>query len=333
MTGVLAARNVTRSYGGAKVLDNVSLTLPPGEITALLGGSGAGKSTLLRIMAGLETVDEGEIWLGGQCLSAPGHSVPAEKRRTGLIFQDFALFPHLDALRNVTFGLRHLGRARAEAEAYDWLERLGLSARARAYPHELSGGEQQRVAIARALAPAPAAILMDEPFSGLDPGLRGSVREAALAAVRAAGIPALLVTHDAAEALDQADRIAVLDRGRLLQEGSGEEIYLRPADPVTAAALGPVNRLRACDAPPGLLQAADPNDQVIVRPEGVLIDPASPMRARVDQVRLVGALTRITLTAGKIRLQALAPRPVTILAGEETGIRLDPDLLFTFPSS
>ncbi|OZB13922.1 MAG: hypothetical protein B7X53_15040, partial [Hyphomonas sp. 34-62-18] len=179
MNAPLSAHGVTRRYGDRAVVDGVSLSLPPGQITALLGGSGAGKSTLLRLLSGLEGVDEGEIRLGEEVLSAHGRTVPAEKRRIGLIFQDFALFPHLTAARNVAFGLKHLPKAEAIARAQAWLARLGLEPRANAYPHELSGGEQQRVAIARALAPEPAAILMDEPFSGLDPSLRDSVRDAA----------------------------------------------------------------------------------------------------------------------------------------------------------
>lgn len=332
MTAPLIALGVTRRYGEGAVVQGVSLTLPPGQITALLGSSGAGKSTLLRLFAGFEGVDEGEIRLGDERLSAPGRTVPAERRRIGLIFQDFALFPHLTAARNVAFGLKHLPKAEAAARAAAWLDRLGLTPRAGAYPHELSGGEQQRIAIARALAPEPAAILMDEPFSGLDPGLRDSVRETALDAIRAAGIPALLVTHDPAEALEHADRIAIISRGHLLQEGAASDIYLRPVSPEVASALGPVNRFMASQAPPGLLADVSAGKLVVVRPEGVRPDPAAPVRAEILSARLTGALMRLALRAGPLRLIALCPPAPGLVAGAETGIQLDPALTFTFAS-
>lgn len=332
MSAALSARGVTRRYGPRAVVDQVSLTLPPGQITALLGGSGAGKSTLLRLFAGLEGVDEGEISLGGEVLSAPGRTIAAEKRRIGLIFQDFALFPHLTAARNVAFGLKHLPKAEAASRAQAWLARLGLEPRAGAYPHELSGGEQQRVAIARALAPEPAAILMDEPFSGLDPSLRDSVRDAALDAIRAAGIPALLVTHDPAEALEHADRIAILSQGKLLQEGSAADVYTRPVNAAVAGALGPLNRIRAGHAPAGLADSAAAGSLILVRPEGVRIDPASPVRAKVVSARLTGPLTRMVLDVEGLRLTALVPKMAPLGPGAETGIRLDPDLTFTFAS-
>jgi iron(III) transport system ATP-binding protein len=328
----LSAHQVTRRYGDRAVVDGVSLTLPPGQITALLGGSGAGKSTLLRLFAGLEGVDEGEIRIGTEILSSPGRTLPAEKRRIGLIFQDFALFPHLTAARNVAFGLKHLPKAEAAARAQAWLARLGLEPRANAYPHELSGGEQQRVAIARALAPEPSAILMDEPFSGLDPSLRDSVRDAALDAIRAAGIPALLVTHDPAEALEHADRIAILSQGKLLQEGAALEIYTRPASAAVASALGPVNRFRAGDLPDGLLTGQEAAALVLIRPEGVRLDPASPVRAIVTSARMTGPQMRLKLDLNGLRLTALVTRIAGIVPGMETGVTLDPALTFTFAS-
>ncbi|MFN7056802.1 ABC transporter ATP-binding protein [Hyphomonas sp.] len=325
----LIASGVTRRYGVRAVVEDVSLTLPPGEITALLGASGAGKSTLLRLFAGFEPVEAGEIRLGEAVLSAPGRTVASEKRRIGLVFQDFALFPHLTAARNVAFGLKHLGKAEAKARALDWLARFGLSARANAYPHELSGGEQQRVAIARALAPEPAAILMDEPFSGLDPSLRDSVRDAALSAVREAGIPALLVTHDPAEALEHAGRIAILAQGRLLQAGPSAEVYSRPASAAVAAALGQISSFAAEAAPAGLVDPPAPAGSLVcVRPEGVILDPAAPVRAAVK----ARTHQKLHLQAGAITLTAYAPPGSTAEPGSDTGIRLDPRFTFIFPS-
>ena len=333
MTRTLEAIGVTRRYGSRAVVEDVSLSLAPGEITALLGGSGAGKSTLLRLLAGLEPVEAGEIRIGDQVLSAPGRTRPPEHRRIGLIFQDFALFPHLTAERNVAFGLKHLSRVEATARIDHWISLLGLTHRASAFPHELSGGEQQRVAIARALAPQPDAILMDEPFSGLDPALSGSVRTAALAAVRAAGIPALMVTHDPAEALESADRIAILSAGRLLQSGTPEQVYTRPTTLAVARALGPVNVI-----PRALLPEAWQNlvsgtgAQVGFRPEALRLDAAAPVRLQVTRRRLTGPLVRLTLEGQGLELEALLPLGPGPATGEETGVTLAPGAAFTFAS-
>jgi len=332
MSDSLSAIGVSRAYHGVRVVDSVSLDLKPGAITALLGGSGAGKSTLLRLFAGLEPVDDGEIRLGGRVLSSTKTTLAPDKRRIGLIFQDFALFPHLTALQNVQFGLKPLGKDAAQAEALAWLGRLGLTQRADAYPHELSGGEQQRVAIARALAPKPAAILMDEPFSGLDPALRASVRDEALEAVRAADIPALLVTHDPMEALEAADHVAIMRGGRIRQEGPAAEVYMNPVSADVAASLGPVNRMAAADVPPGLAEAAE-GTELVVRPEGISLDPASGVRAKVLASQVTGAMTRLVLDVCGHRLVALVPRHQAPKASDETGIRLDPALSFIFPSA
>ncbi len=331
MSESLSAIGVSRAYHGVRVVDAVSLDLKPGRVTALLGGSGAGKSTLLRLFAGLEAVDEGEIRLGGRVLSSTKTTLAPDKRHIGLIFQDFALFPHLTALQNVAFGLKSLGKEAAKAEALAWLGRLGLTGRADAYPHELSGGEQQRVAIARALAPKPAAILMDEPFSGLDPALRASVRDEALEAVRAADIPALLVTHDPMEALEAADHVAIMRGGKVRQEGPAAEVYLNPVSADVAASLGPVNRLAAADVPAGLADVA-PGTELVVRLEGICLDPASKVRAKVLASQITGAMNRLVMDLEGRRLVALVPRHEAPKAGDEVGIRLDPALSFIFCS-
>ena len=333
MTGILEARNVTRRYGMRAVVEDVSLSLAPGEITALLGGSGAGKSTLLRLLAGLEPIDAGQIRLGDRILSEPGQTLPPERRRIGLIFQDFALFPHLTAERNVAFGLKHLPRLEATARIDRWIGLLGLTHRAGAFPHELSGGEQQRVAIARALAPEPDAILMDEPFSGLDPALSGSVRAAALSAVRAADIPALMVTHDPAEALESADRIAILSAGRLLQSGTPEEVYTRPATLAAARALGPVNVIPRALLPAAWQEGLPGNGaQVGFRPEALQLSPSAPVRLLVRNRRLTGPLARVTLEGQGLELEALLPLGKAPAPGEEIGVILTPGAAFTFTS-
>ncbi len=335
MTYALIAESVSRSYNGVRAVDNVSLTLPPGSVTALLGGSGAGKSTLLRLFAGLEPVDAGTIRAGERVLSALGRTVPAEARHVGLVFQDFALFPHLTVRRNIQFGLRSYSRAAAEQTVSTLLSEFGLLSRANAYPHELSGGEQQRVAIARAIAPGPSAILMDEPFSGLDPSLRESVRESALGVLRRIGMPVLMVTHDPAEALASADRIAIMKAGRLVQAGAAEDVYRRPVSAGAAVALGVVNRIESGQIPTGLTpegMAVPPGHTLYIRPEGIKPDRASSVLADVTSRRLTGPLVRLELAIGDLRLNALAPPAVAPQAGARTGIRLDPDLAFIFPS-
>lgn len=327
----LTARGISRSYGTATIVDDVDLTLTPGRVVALLGPSGAGKSTLLRLLAGLETLDTGEIAIGNRVLSRPGSTVPAEKRRTGLIFQDFALFPHMTAQENVRFGLADRPREEGRRQALGWLARLGLETRASAYPHQLSGGEQQRVAIARALAPGPDAILMDEPFSGLDPALRGEVAEIALAAIREAGLPALLVSHDAAAAMEAADDLAIMRAGKIVQTGTPAEIYRHPADSLVASALGPTQTFRARDLPAALCpHAASPDDLVTIRSEAVRLDPASPVHARITRHACLGASDRLWLDVDGLELVATVTGEDVAEAGDTVAISLDPGATFVF---
>lgn len=329
----LTAEAVTRIYSGTRVVDAASLTLQPGRIFALVGASGAGKSTLLRLLAGLEPVDEGEIRIGGEILSRRGMTVPPERRRTGLIFQDFALFPHMTALQNVRFGLNSVPRENADPVARGWLARVGLEERAAAYPHQLSGGEQQRIAIARALAARPAAILMDEPFSGLDPTLRSDVADTALAAIRESDIPALLVSHDAPAAMDLADDLAVMRNGRIVQCATPREVYEHPVDAGVAAALGRTNEIIVGMLPEGLLPAgleAAPDSMVCVRCEAVRIDPAGPVAATVVRSAFAGAVTRLLLDTGPVTLSAEVPSRGAPTTGEGVRINLDPALTFVF---
>ncbi|MEO0981181.1 MAG: ABC transporter ATP-binding protein [Pseudomonadota bacterium] len=329
----ITLERITRRYKGRAVVEDVDLTLPPGSVTALVGASGAGKSTLLRLIAGLEAPDAGEIRAGDEVLSSPTRLVPPEKRGVGLIFQDFALFPNMTALENVRFGLADLPREAADAQARAWIDRLGLAERAGAYPHQLSGGEQQRVSIARALAPKPRAVLMDEPFSGLDPSLREEARAAALGAVAASGAPALLVTHDAEEALSAADQVAIMHGGRILQTGAPEAVYCAPADPVSAAALGPVNRLPGGDPTTAALAAAagaPAGADLFVRPEGVLIASDGPVEAMVETSARTGPLRTLRLRAGEIALRAVGPPDSAPKAGDACRIALDPHAVILF---
>jgi iron(III) transport system ATP-binding protein len=305
--------NVTRAFHGVAALRDVNLVCPPGRVTALLGASGSGKSTLLRIVAGLEPVNEGKVLLAGRQVSAPGATTPAEERGIGFVFQDYALFPHLSVRENVAFGLAKLPREARRPAALAWLERVGLAHRADAYPHELSGGEQQRVALARALAPQPRAILLDEPFSGLDPALRTDLRDRTLAAIAELGATALFVTHDADEALYIADQIAILRNGSLLQAGAPREVYAAPRSYEAAAALGPVNRFEGVvsggrlHTPFGVLDAsrADGPAVAVVRAESLALSPGS--RVRVLERRPQGALDLVRLEADGVIWRALVP--------------------------
>ena len=228
-----------KSFGSTAAVAGVDLEVARGELLAVLGPSGCGKTTLLRLIAGFEDPDAGEVEVGGQLVAGARGCVPPERRRIGMVFQDAALFPHLDVERNVAFGVERDARERVRAT----LELVGLQHKAGRFPHELSGGERQRVALARALAPEPAVVLLDEPFSSLDASLRGDLRREVELILRDAGATAILVTHDQEEGLSLADRLAVMRDGRIVQAGPPEEVYTRPADRWAAGFLGDVNVL------------------------------------------------------------------------------------------
>jgi iron(III) transport system ATP-binding protein len=240
--------DVTRRYRGNRsaAVDSVSFTVQPGALVALVGESGAGKTTVLRLAAGFESPDAGAIRVGGRVVAdAAGTFVAAERRGVGLVFQDNALFPHLSVENNVAFGLRHLPREQRDSRVVEVLKRVGLGGLAPRMPHTLSGGQQQRVALARALAPEPRVLLLDEPFSSLDPSLRDQVRDDVCGVLRRAGASALFVTHDAHDALGLADHIVVLSAGRVEQAGTPAEVYGQPRSEVVARAFGACNVMQA----------------------------------------------------------------------------------------
>ena len=230
---------VSKSFELTQAIAKVSLEVYGGELFAVLGPSGCGKTTLLRLIAGFERPDEGEVAVGGQTVAGPRTFVQPERRRIGMVFQDYALFPHLSVERNVGFGLPR--RERSGGRVRTSLELVGLQHKADCYPHQLSGGERQRVALARALAPEPDVVLLDEPFSSLDATLRAGLRREVELILRDAGATALIVTHDQEEALSLADRLAVMREGRIVQVGRPEEVYARPADRWAAQFVGEVN--------------------------------------------------------------------------------------------
>ncbi len=237
MTSV-AIRGLALSFGEQRVLTGVDLDVPGSSTTAVLGPSGCGKTTLLRLIAGFLAPDEGTIHLGGELVADASSSRPTARRRVGYVPQEGALFPHLDVAANIAFGLAR-ARRRSGDRVGDLLELLGLSpSLATRYPHELSGGQQQRVAVARALAPDPAVVLLDEPFSSLDSGLRADTGRAVLQALRATGATAVLVTHDQDEALSLADQVALMRGGRIAQVGTPRQIYQAPVDRAVAEFVG-----------------------------------------------------------------------------------------------
>ena len=231
---------VTRRYrrGQPPAIDAVTLGVSRGEILALLGPSGSGKTTLLRLIAGFEHPDSGTVAIADRLVASATVAVPPEERGVGIVFQGYALFPHLTAEGNVGFGLHTLDTRRREARVSELLELVGLPAFARRYPHELSGGQQQLVALARALAPSPAVLLLDEPFSNLDADLRGEMRRDVENILRTTGTTVVFVTHAQDEAFAIADRVGVLNHGRLEQLGTPEDVYHRPATPFVAEFVG-----------------------------------------------------------------------------------------------
>lgn len=277
----LHLNNVSHAYDPVvPVVSGVSVFVAPGELVCLLGPSGCGKTTLLRVAAGLEVLQVGQVRIGERVVAEGRHGqhVPPEKRGTGLMFQDYALFPHLNVLENVTFGLtENAPERRRWAETA--LARMGLADYARSYPHVLSGGEQQRVALLRALAPAPRVLLLDEPFSGLDVTRRADIRSETLGLLKETEVATLMVTHDPEEAMFMADRILVMDEGRIIQDGTPIEIYFEPANAFVAALFGPVNRLASVvrdghvATSVGTFDANGLEDgtpvEILIRPEGL----------------------------------------------------------------
>jgi iron(III) transport system ATP-binding protein len=296
-----------KSYGPLRVLDGVDLAVPAGALTAVLGPSGCGKTTLLRLIAGFDRPDSGTVTIGGREVAGPGFALAPEDRRIGYVTQEGNLFPHLTVAANITFGLPRRDR-RARARVAELLELVGLEpAHARRRPDELSGGQQQRVALARALAPRPGVLLLDEPFSSLDSELRQATRRAVATALEVSGTTTVLVTHDQAEALSMAGRIAVMRDGRIVQEAAPAELYRNPVDRTVAGFVGDVVALPAtvrgglAECALGSLELAgartDGPATVLVRPEQIHLDSEDGVSAEVTGFEYYGhdAIVRLAL--------------------------------------
>lgn len=340
-----------------QVLDGLTFALAGGEIGCLLGSSGCGKTTALRAVAGFVTPDAGAIRIAGRQVSSPAAVLPPEKRGVGVVFQDYALFPHLDVAGNVGFGLRRLGGAERRDRIARMLALVGLSGVGERYPHELSGGQQQRVALARALAPAPALLLLDEPFSNLDPDLRENLALELRDILKRAGTTTLMVTHDQYEAFALADTVGVMEGGRIAQWDEAYRLYHHPASRSVADFVGMGVFLRgwlidegdAAQLEVELGTLPIPNDDdltqaranvgsggeltVLLRPDDVVHDDASPIQAQVLRKAFRGAqfLYTLQLPSGQ-RLLALVPSHHDHRIGEAIGIRFAADHIVTFPA-
>jgi iron(III) transport system ATP-binding protein len=300
----LTFENVQRRYGDHLALSGFSLEIAPGEIVCLLGPSGCGKTTLLRVAAGIEKPSSGRVLINNREVAGPARFVPPEQRSVGLMFQDFALFPHLTILGNVAFGLKGLPPKDAAREATAVLSRFGLERYAGQYPNVLSGGQQQRVALARAIVPRPAVMLMDEPFSGLDVQLRESIQDETMALLRETRATSMIVTHHPEEAMRMGDRIAVMRAGQLVQQGQAEELYRHPASLFVARLFSEINEISfpvrggAIDTPAGLLPVASVGEGrravLCIRERGIRLNPdGAGLAGRVLNVKFLGDASRI----------------------------------------
>ncbi|MBQ0803471.1 ABC transporter ATP-binding protein [uncultured Sulfitobacter sp.] len=354
----LEIKHLKRSYGGRAVVDDVSLQIMPGQVTCLLGPSGCGKSTTLRMIAGVEMQDSGTIHVDGKLICDTVFRIPPERREIGLMFQDFALFPHLSVAGNVGFGLKTGTKAERRARVEELLERVDLLRFIDGYPHQLSGGEQQRVALARALAPRPKIMLMDEPFSGLDNRLRDDIRDETLGILKEEGTAVLLVTHEPEEAMRMADEIALMRNGKIVQQGAPYNVYTRPIDRAAVSFFSDANVLRAevsgalAQTPFGRFLAPGVPDgtqvDIVFRPQHVRIDfdragkgplptatDGTAARAVVSRARFMGneSLVEFVMDHDGSSLRATVPNVFLPQPGAVMWLTIRRDRCFVFPAS
>ena len=344
---LLHINNASISYGKTQVVDNISLQLSVGEIGCLLGPSGCGKTTLLRAIAGFEPLQQGDISIAGQQVSTSVKQVAPENREVGMVFQDFALFPHLTIFDNIAFGIRQFSRNAKKARVEELLQLIGMPDYAKRYPHELSGGQQQRIALARALAPKPKLLLLDEPFSSMDIELREALATEVRKILKREQITALLVTHDQHEAFAMADTIGVMSAGKLLQWDSGYNLYHEPCCEFVANFIGQGAFIKGkittelqVDTELGLLEGRLPDGcqagcavNVLVRPDDILHDDCSPRKALIKEKIFRGANYLYTLQLPNgTELLSLVHSHHDHAIGEELGIALEIDHLVIFPA-
>ncbi len=339
----LTFEDVGRRYDGHCALRGFSLDIEPGEVVCLLGPSGCGKTTLLRVAAGIEKPSAGRVLINDQEVAGPARFVPPEKRSVGLMFQDFALFPHLTVLQNVAFGLKGLPKADAQREAHVMLARVGLQSYVNAFPHTLSGGQQQRVALARAIVPRPSVVLMDEPFSGLDVQLRDSMQEETLALLRETRATCMIVTHHPEEAMRLGDRVAVMRDGRLIQAGKAQDLYAHPNELFVARLFSEINEIvyrvsgGEIATPIGRIGARDVPDGasaiLCIRERGIrLVEPGRGLPGRVLHAKFLGdiALLEIGVQGFEAALRVRIHQGEIFARGRDVGVEIDPARTLVF---
>lgn len=327
---VVRLEQVTKSFEGTPVVHDLSLTLLPRTLLVLLGSSGCGKTTTLRLIAGLERPDAGSVWINGTQVSGGGVWVAPNDRRIGMVFQDYALFPHLTVAGNIDFALGGREKSLRQARVHDMLALTGLVSRSDYYPHQLSGGEQQRVALARALVASPHLVLFDEPFSNLDAHLRREMREEVMQILREVGAAAVFVTHDQEEAFHIADRIAIMQAGRIVQTGLPGEVYRFPVSYDVACFLGEVNEVAGTasgdevETVLGRLPLAQPisgDIRVLIRPETIALNRAADGHFTVVLTRFFGHDQTITVRHDSgLRLEARVWGHETFAQGERVSL-------------
>ena len=345
---LLELQQLSHAYGDQTVVDGLSLQLAPGTIGCLLGPSGCGKTTVLRCIAGFERPAAGVIRVNGELLSGLQQHVPTERRRIGMVFQNYSLFPHLSVAANIAFGLQAMPSAARKARVDELLALVGLPGHADRYPHELSGGQQQRVALARALGPRPRLLLLDEPFSSLDVDLRERLAAEVGAILRAEGTTAILVTHDQHEAFAMADQVGVMHQGRIQQWDTPYNLYHRPVNRFVADFVGQgvfvpgqvqaggairieLGELSSAAASPATGWHSGDPVSVLLRPDDIVHDDASDVTAEVVAKTFRGAEFLYTLRLGSgEEVLSLVPSHHDHATGERIGIRLDVDHVVAF---
>ena len=348
MTSKLDVEKLDAGYEDLQVLNQISFSLRPGEIGCVLGPSGCGKTTVLRAVAGFEPAWRGRILIDDIVVSSRKFNLPPEKRNIGMVFQDFALFPHLRVEDNVRFGLKGLNRREQQTRIQEMLAIVGMPAYAQAYPHQLSGGQQQRIALARALAPRPRILLLDEPFSNMDVDMREQLAREVRSILKQENSTAMLVTHDQNEAFAIADQICVMNEGRILQQGSGYDLYHKPTNRFVADFIGQGVIIPATVESPttvktglGMIQGSASIEaetgtlvDILIRPDDVIHDDESEDSAIVVEKAFRGAdfLYFLRMDSG-IEVMCLAPSHHNHKINERIGIRLDVDHLVIFPRS
>ncbi|MDH3634381.1 MAG: ABC transporter ATP-binding protein [Gammaproteobacteria bacterium] len=348
MTSKLDVEKLDAGYDDLQVLNQISFSLRPGEIGCVLGPSGCGKTTVLRAVAGFEPAWRGRILIDDTVVSSRKFNLPPEKRNIGMVFQDFALFPHLRVEDNVRFGLKGMNRRDQQTRIQEMLAIVGMPAYAQAYPHQLSGGQQQRIALARALAPRPRILLLDEPFSNMDVELREQLAREVRSILKQENNTAMLVTHDQNEAFAMADQICVMNEGRILQQGSGYDLYHKPTNRFVADFIGQgviipatVENQTTVKTGLGVIQGNSRIEaetgtmvDILIRPDDVIHDDESEDSAIVVEKAFRGAdfLYFLRMDSG-IEVMCLAPSHHNHKINERIGIRLNVDHLVIFPRS